>query len=274
MRIAIISDIHGNLEALKTVLKDIENRNIDKIFCLGDIVAKGAHSEECLKLIKEKCDVVLRGNCDNIFDTKAELDYEKKFGLTVKIQQDRIDYLKKCLTEESKQYLRKLPFSYEFYMSGSLIRLFHANPESVDKVVLCEDPYEKQFEQFLPSDKTLSDKIADVVIYGHLHAQFMTKLYNRTLINTGSVGNSFNVIRDNKKDADCMETTVANYLILSGEYDDRNYNSDLSFEFIKVNYDIDKELINSTNAIEKEELVKELKYGIYRNMKKINGNCN
>ena len=274
MRIAIISDIHGNLEALKTVLKDIENRNIDKIFCLGDIVAKGAHSEECLKLIKEKCEVVLRGNCDNIFDTKAELDYEKKFGLTVKIQQDRIDYLKKCLTEESKQYLRNLPFSYEFYMSGSLIRLFHANPEIVDKVILCEDPYEKQFEQFLPSDNTLSDKIADVVIYGHLHAQFMTKLYNRTLINTGSIGNSFNVIRDNEKDADCMETTVANYLILSGKYDDRNYNSDLSFEFIKVNYDIDKELINSTNAIEKEELVKELKYGIYRNMKKISGNCN
>ena len=41
MKIAIISDIHGNLEALKSVLNDIKNRNIDKIYCLGDIIAKG-----------------------------------------------------------------------------------------------------------------------------------------------------------------------------------------------------------------------------------------
>ena len=52
MRIAIISDIHGNLEALTTTLKDIRKRNIDKIICLGDIIAKGNHSVECLKLIK------------------------------------------------------------------------------------------------------------------------------------------------------------------------------------------------------------------------------
>ena len=46
MRIAIISDIHGNLEALKTTLQDIERRNVDKIICLGDIIAKGVHHKE------------------------------------------------------------------------------------------------------------------------------------------------------------------------------------------------------------------------------------
>lgn len=60
MRIAIISDIHGNLEALKTCLEDIKKRNIDKIFCLGDILAKGCHAEECVKLVREKCDVTIK----------------------------------------------------------------------------------------------------------------------------------------------------------------------------------------------------------------------
>ena len=47
-KIAIISDIHGNLEALKSVLEDIREKNISKIFCLGDIIAKGTHQQECV----------------------------------------------------------------------------------------------------------------------------------------------------------------------------------------------------------------------------------
>ena len=48
MKIAIISDIHGNLEALKATLTDIEKRKVDKIICLGDIIAKGVHPKECI----------------------------------------------------------------------------------------------------------------------------------------------------------------------------------------------------------------------------------
>ena len=66
-RIAIISDIHSNLEALKATFKDIEKRKVDRIICLGDIIAKGVHPKECLKLIREKCDIVLQGNCDEHF---------------------------------------------------------------------------------------------------------------------------------------------------------------------------------------------------------------
>ena len=73
-RIAIISDVHGNLEALNAVLKDIKKRRITKIFCLGDIVAKGNHQEECVQIIKEKCEVSLMGNCDGIFWKKESKD--------------------------------------------------------------------------------------------------------------------------------------------------------------------------------------------------------
>lgn len=51
-KIAIISDIHGNYEALKTVLFDIEKRGINHIYCLGDVIGKGTRPNECLDLLK------------------------------------------------------------------------------------------------------------------------------------------------------------------------------------------------------------------------------
>ena len=84
-KIAIISDIHGNLEALKSVLDDVKERNINRIFCLGDIIAKGTHQQECVDLVKENCDVILRGNCDEYFTsdidllTKTQLEVDRIF---------------------------------------------------------------------------------------------------------------------------------------------------------------------------------------------------
>ena len=72
MKIAIISDIHGNLEALKATFKDINKRHVDKIMCLGDTLSKGVHPQECIKLIREKCCVVIQGNTDQYFSKKYE----------------------------------------------------------------------------------------------------------------------------------------------------------------------------------------------------------
>lgn len=62
---ALISDIHSNIVALKAVLENIESRVITRIFCLGDIVLKGSLPCETLDLIRSKCEVVIKGNCDN-----------------------------------------------------------------------------------------------------------------------------------------------------------------------------------------------------------------
>lgn len=64
IKIAVISDLHGNLEALKKVLEDIKNRNVNKIICLGDIIAKGSHPNECIDLVRKNCFIILRGNTD------------------------------------------------------------------------------------------------------------------------------------------------------------------------------------------------------------------
>lgn len=62
MRHALISDIHGNLEALQAVLADIEQQNVDAIHCLGDIIGYGCNPVECLELVTDRCEKVLLGN--------------------------------------------------------------------------------------------------------------------------------------------------------------------------------------------------------------------
>jgi len=64
MKLALISDIHGNLEALNAVLKEIKKRKVKKVFCLGDIVDYGANSNECVDLIRKNKIPAIMGNHD------------------------------------------------------------------------------------------------------------------------------------------------------------------------------------------------------------------
>lgn len=267
MKIAIISDIHGNLEALKATLKDIEKRNVDRIICLGDTIAKGIHPKECLDLIKEKCEIVLQGNCDAHFSMEHE-----HIDKMPEQEQKRIKWNQSLINKEDREYLLKLPFCYEFYMSGNLVRLFHATPTVNNKAILNVDSIETKYQMFLPSKNTVSQMKADVVIYGHIHHPYMDKIYNKTLINVGSVGNSFDVIRNKNKDSNVLETTKSNYLIIEGEYNSKEYNSDIAFQFVKVPYDIERELKGENLNIESDNYRFELKEGKYRDMSRINEN--
>ena len=266
-RIAIISDIHGNREALKTTLEDIKRRKCDKIMCLGDIITKGAFSNECVELIRKNCDVVLRGNCDDKFSKKQDLNV-----LSEKDKQ-RVIYYNKELTSETKEYLLNLPLCYEFYLSGRLVRLFHAGPDSMYNYsnVGAYASIDKKFKMFEPNVLTLSDNIADIVVYGHIHTQLMNKMYNRTLICCGSIGNNLEYIRNEKKDANVLNTTCANYVILEGKIDSKEFDT-LDIDFIQVQYDIDKELEDSKGkkGESSDALFYELKHGKYRDDNKIN----
>ena len=110
-KIAIISDVHGNITALETVIKDIENRGISKIYCLGDSVLKSCNSDLVIDLLRKKCDVVLKGNCDEAICKPG-------------IPKGRF-WTRDLIGEERANYIYNLPVFYEFYMSGYLIRLFH-----------------------------------------------------------------------------------------------------------------------------------------------------
>lgn len=255
-RIALISDIHGNLEALQTVLADIENRGIQRIFCLGDIIAKGVHPSACFSLIKEKCEVIIQGNCDAYFSKTYPNEQLN----------ERIIWNQSLISQEERNELLALPFSYDFYMSGSLIRLVHASPKANDEPIHSYRSLQDKMQVFLPTEKT-GEGVADIIIYGHTHTPYVEKAFHHTLINAGSVGNPIEVIQDDKFPSHYKESIRACYLILEGNYQDRN-SGPFSYSYVYVPYDIDKELASEVYNIEKEAYIKELKYAKYRDMHK------
>lgn len=102
-RIAVISDIHGNITALRAVIKDMEARNVDKIFCLGDSVLKSCNSDLVIDLLREKCDVIIKGNCDEAITRPG-------------IPKGRF-WTRDLIGEERASFIYNLPVSYEFYIS-------------------------------------------------------------------------------------------------------------------------------------------------------------
>ena len=260
-KIAIISDVHANLEALKAVLSDIKERGINRILCLGDTIHKGVHPSECVQLVRENCEVVLQGNCDDYFTKEHNLD-----EIESETEKTRIMWNAKMITAEVREYLRSLPLTYEFYLSGSLVRVFHATPSSPYDTVGIFSDVNKKRNLCNPTDKTLSDEVADVIVYGHIHTQLLNKEYNKTILNCGSVGNPLDYIHNDSKDGKAMETTRAEYLILEGEYGSREYKMPMSYQLVKVPYDIEKELDNDLENPEKDAYRYELRNGRYRDM--------
>ncbi len=90
MRIALISDIHGNFVALQTVLADIEHEHIDQIVCLGDVTADGPQPVETIRRIQDLGCPVVRGNTDEWFFVPQTYDPNS--------EKERISHALKCLS--------------------------------------------------------------------------------------------------------------------------------------------------------------------------------
>ncbi|MFE8697097.1 metallophosphoesterase family protein [Cytobacillus sp. FJAT-53684] len=217
--IAVISDIHGNMTALETVLEDTKARGIQTIICLGDLVGKGPNSQKSVERIRETCKVVVLGNWDDFIQKPVEFE-------EVKWHQDQ-------LSEESLAYLGTLPFHYDFHMSGKYVRLFHASAKSIyHRVVPMRDSYEEKRVMFENTEwitESKEGKTPDVVGYGDIHAALIEPIHpQKTLFNVGSVGNS-------------LDIPEATYAILHGTYLSVDP-APFSIEIVRVPYDVEKEL--------------------------------
>jgi diadenosine tetraphosphatase ApaH/serine/threonine PP2A family protein phosphatase len=111
---ALISDIHGNLEALEAVLTELGRRRPDRVFCLGDIVGYGASPNECLNHVRERCSLVLLGNHDAAASGGPEAIYARVAA----------EWTSKTLTRDNREYLQRLPLTSS---QGSTF-LVHASP--------------------------------------------------------------------------------------------------------------------------------------------------
>ena len=261
-KIAIISDIHGNITALNTVLEDIKERNIKRIFCLGDLVIKCPNSDLVVDRIKETCELVIKGNCDDIVVNNCTIPTQ--FWTREKLGQKRLEYLD------------SLPTSFEFYMSGYLIRLFHASPFNLDNIYNpmyknvgryrdyeIVDP-DLMFENTAFIGKTPKDKVPDVIGYGHIHTPNLFRHKNKTLFNPGTVGIPMELSNTDKQDETIKFSTLSSYMILEGDYGSVNLNS-LSFTLIRLPYDIEKEIdsLYKSDMPDKDAIINKLKTATY-----------
>ncbi|SKC84889.1 metallophosphoesterase family protein [Maledivibacter halophilus] len=214
-KIAIISDIHGNLPAIEAVLKDIRMRSANKIVCLGDIVGKGPNSAEAIDICKRECDIIVLGNWDKY------LAYNNNHGI--------IEWHRKQIGKERLEYFKSLPEAVGFYLSGRYVRLFHAHPHDVFKRVWQSSSIEERKEMFeVPkiNSKDSHKCKSDIVGYGDIHGSFIETLSGgKILFNVGSVGNP------------CDHITLASYVILEGDFDSKKISS-FSIQFQRVEYDI------------------------------------
>jgi predicted phosphodiesterase len=118
MKLAVISDIHANSEALEAVLADIATQDVDEILCLGDIVGYGANPNECIDLVKKSCSLVLLGNHDA---AAVDLLSTQHFNIHAKIA---IEWTMGNLTADSHSFLKTLPLK-ETRLSHTFV---HATP--------------------------------------------------------------------------------------------------------------------------------------------------
>ena len=212
-RIALISDIHGNLPALESTLADIERRGIRRIFCLGDLVGKGPHGDRVVDLCRATCERTIRGNWDDGLATMAT------DNPTLRWHQAR-------LGPERLAYLRELPNTIELVMSGRRVRLLHASPKSVHHRVRQRDPADALEAMFDDTDFTGHGFSPDVVGYGDIHEAYVRTFGTRTLFNVGSVGNPNDI-------------PLASYGILEGT-SGQAADDVFSIVIVRVPYDIER----------------------------------
>ncbi|RMF68269.1 MAG: metallophosphoesterase [Calditrichaeota bacterium] len=123
MKYAIISDIHGNLEALDSVLAEIDKRGADTIVCLGDIVGYGPNPNECVETVKSRAEITLAGNHDYAPLGKLDLSYFNPWARRA------IEWTAEHLTEDSISFLQNLPLRAE--LDGFTI--VHSTPLEPDQ---------------------------------------------------------------------------------------------------------------------------------------------
>ena len=120
LRIGILSDIHGNLEALESVLKAVQQEAVDRIICLGDLVGYGPNPNECVQATTAVSDVILAGNHDHAAIDRLSTDCFNEYA------RKAIDWTRQQLTTDAKQLLEALPL----IVREDRFTLVHATPEA------------------------------------------------------------------------------------------------------------------------------------------------
>jgi putative phosphoesterase len=225
MRIAIFSDIHGNLPALEAVLGDIGRRRPDATYCLGDLVGYGPFPNEVIARIRSDETPTIMGNYDDgVGYDRDECGCAYREPEEQRRGDQSLRWTKTHVTDENKAFLRELHAHIRMNIDGKRVLLVHGSPRKINEY-LFEDRAITSFQRLAAS----SD--ADVVVFGHTHKPYTKLVDGVWFVNVGSVGKP--------KDGNWH----ACYAVL-------DVSAPEPAQFVRVPYDLE----TVTNAIRRSEL--------------------
>jgi predicted phosphodiesterase len=150
MRIALLSDVHGNLPAFQAVLADVDAAAPDQVWCLGDLVGYGAQPDDCVELARERCDLCLAGNHDLVVTGDIDIaDFSSSAAAAARWTRENV-------TPETVAFLRGLRPTEP----GREIGLYHASPR---------DPVWEYVLSHWQADECMDLMEARVGAVGHSH---------------------------------------------------------------------------------------------------------
>ena len=181
MRVALISDIHGNLPALEAVLADIRGQRVDSIVCLGDVATLGPQPRQVLARLREVCSAFILGNHD-----AALLDLTRAPEL--QIAPPLLPTLHWCaeqLSRDELDFLRSFTPTFTLELDADYrVLCFHGSPHSNTDLLLATTPPEEL-------DRLLAEQTTTLFAGGHTHIQMLRQHRGKLIINPGSVGSAF-----------------------------------------------------------------------------------
>lgn len=227
MRIAAIADIHSNIFSLNEVLLDIDNRNVDLIVCMGDLVGYATYPNEVIDTIRENRILTIKGNYDKAIGEELMVcgcDYSdpkdlENAGISLNwtINETR---------EDNKAFLKSLPMEVIMSFEGKNIKFVHGSPRKINEYLN---------ENSKEAEEIMHDFKEDILICGHTHKPYYKMYGDKLLVNAGSAGKPK------------TGTPKANYVVI-------DLNSDKAeVEIYGVDYDYEK----TAKAIEEKGLPQE-----------------
>ena len=185
MRIAVVSDIHGNLTALEAVLADLREASPDLIFHGGDLAHGGASPAQVVERIRELGWPGVLGNTDEmLFATQALTEFaagsSPQFQPLFAAIEEMAEWTRSALGNERIAWLKALPRE----QIHAPIALVHASPDSLWRAPAPEATDAEMIQVYKP----LGQPIA---VYGHIHRSFVRRMEDLTVVNTGSVSLSY-----------------------------------------------------------------------------------
>ena len=191
MKIAVFSDVHGNLKALKAVLEQIKEKNVDLTVFLGDIFQRGNEEIECLELLKDNEIICLKGNCELYMEHGVDIDPD------VEYLRDYYDEMRKKLTDEHMQFIKQMPLFYENECHGHKICFSHflfSDINSSYPFLQLSDMKNGVFDKRCKSEDVMK---YELVVIGHSHQNFV-KGNVVSVSALGLEGASYLLIEDNE----------------------------------------------------------------------------